>query len=141
MRDYKKFTCSNAFATLSHHRDSLRGVILDYKIRFNQQEQAVEDVIECASSLVKQLIDTFHREDRTVKGSLVAAVRYIRATTEEEVTYFHRSYSSEVISDADDFFVTHMIKVGERLTTHIQNGSNLMIKAIEEIHVRLSVQN
>ena len=146
MADYKKFaykdfTCCNDYASLSHHRDSLKGAVIDFKICFKHRQYTVRDVIHIASHLVKELIDAFHREDLTVRGNLVARVMYVRTSTEEEVVYHHSSCPSEIIDDAEDFFVTHMMAIAERLDSWNRNGSNLLIKDIELIYVQLNIQN
>ena len=51
---------------------------------------------------------------------------------------FYPSYATEVIDTASDFFYTHMLKIGERMESFNRNGSKLIIKNIEEIHIHIS---
>ena len=130
---------SNAHARLVHHRNSLRAS--DYRIDFLHATDTIEAAIEAGGALAEKLVGHLHAQDRTVKGCLVARVTYVRLSTEEEVVYYHTSSPAEVIDDATEFFIAHMLKIGERMATLHANGSNLLIKAITCIHMQITVLN
>ena len=110
-------------------------------IRFNRNQCDIENVIEISSDITKFLIHEFHQKDKTIKGRLVARVCYSRLSTDEEVTYYHPSYRSEVIEDAENFFITHMMKIAQRMDDFNRNGSNLIINNISEIHLHVACLN
>lgn len=134
-------TFANSFASLCHHKTSIKGIVQDYVIKFNESQLAIENIISKTTELVKQLIDAFN--GKQVLGRLVAKVNFIHLnsiTQEEEIrTYHFPSFSVEKIVDVEDFFVKHMTKIGNRLHSFNTNGSNLIIKNIEHIHVQLTV--
>ena len=130
---------SNEEATLRLHKRFLKGSCEDYVIRFTHQQRDIEKIIPLAFEIASQLIDDYHKKDRTLKGRLVAAVHYIRENTDDEVKAYHPSYHSEVIENCEDFFITHMLKIAERMSNYNQKGSNLIIKSISEIHLHLTV--
>ena len=132
---------SNEHATLSLHKTSMRGKVHDYKIIFHDSQQDLRHIIAISSDIVKQLIDKFHADDISITGRLIARVNYFRITTDEEVTYYHASYRSEVIDDAIVFYQAHMMKILERMEMFNENGSNLLIKSIEEIHLHITPIN
>ena len=132
---------SNDKVTLTLYKESFRKVCRDYVIRFSEEQHRIEEIIHISSDIVKQLIGDYHRKDKTVSGRLVALVKYIRANSNDEVVYYHPSYQTEVIEDANDFFVTHMLKIAQRLDDFNKNGSKLFIKAIVEIHLHLTCVN
>lgn len=133
----------NAFASLCHHRTSVRGVVQDYVLNFNEQQLVLEEIVTKTSELVKQLIESFH-ESRCVLGRLVAKVNYVHfnaITNEEEIRAYHfPSYSSEEIENVDEFFVKHMTKIASRMDSFHSHGSNLVIKNIEHIHIQLTLK-
>lgn len=133
----------NTFASLCHHRTSVRGVIQDYVLNFNEQQLVLEEIVSKTSELVKQLIETFH-ESRVVLGRLVAKVNYAHfnaITNEEEIRAYHfPSYSAEEIENVDEFFVKHMTKIASRMDSFHSHGSNLVIKNIEHIHIQLTIK-
>ena len=132
---------SNNEATLTLYKNSLRGVCKDYVIRFNEEQVSIEKIISISSDIVKQLIDSLQKEDKTFKGRLIACVSYLRIGNEEEVMYYHPSYRNEVIEDANEFYMTHMLKIAQRMDDFNKNGSKLLIKNISEIHLHISCQN
>ena len=132
---------SNNEATLTLHKQALKGVCQDYVIKFNHDQHQIEKMIPIAFDIFKQLIHELHQKDKTVKGRLVALVCYIREETNEEVNAYHPSYQSEVIDDAEDFFTVHMLKIAQRMEDFNQKGSNLLIKNIPEIHLHVSCIN
>lgn len=132
---------SNNEATLTLYKDVMRGVCQDYVIRFHNEQHSIESIISISSDIVKLLLDEFRQGDKTMKGRLVARVRYIQVDTENEVAYYHPSYRSEVIEDMEQFYMTHMLKIAQRMDDFNKNGSNLIIKSIDEIHLHLSCLN
>ena len=134
---------SNPFACLSHHKTSLRGAVQDYVLNFNSLQFQIEDIVTETLDLIEQLISSLN--GRRVLGRLVAKVNYthINSMTNEENdrSYHFPSYSSEEIEDVEDFYTRHMTKIISRMDSFNKNGSNLMIKNVEHIHIQLSVKS
>ena len=68
-------------------------------------------------------------------------MNYKRQTTDELVKVYFPSLTAEVIDDVDDFFITHMLKIVERMENYNTRGSNLLLYNIEEIHIHVSCLN
>ena len=140
LRETNMTSFSTSFACLQHHKDSLRGKVKDYVISFNEPQQDIEAMTEATFEVVQQLFLTFN--DRRVYGRLVAKVDYIQMNYEQgimnERSYHFPSYSREEIEDVHDFFVKHMMKIASRMESFNANGSNLLIKKIEHIHIQLT---
>ena len=132
---------SNDFATLTEYKASSRKQFLDYVIRFHSQQIDIQQVINHTFDIVKQLVEMYQHNDKTIKGRMVALINYVNVVTEKSVSYFHSSYQSEIIEDVSNFFYTHMFKIAERMESMNQNGSNLIIKNIQEIHLHITVHN
>ena len=136
-------TFSNSFASLSYYKSSLKGTVEDYVISFNATQFVIEDTIWETSELVHKLIASF--KGKRVFGRLIAKINFVHfnsETNQEEIRHYHfPSYRAEEIEDVDEFFVGHMTKIASRLDTFTSNGSNLVIKNIERIHIQLSVFN
>ena len=137
MLECETFTCSNRNATLKHHANSLRGSVFDFIITFAKDEFSVHDIIEIASDLFISLCERFGGNG--LKGDLCAKVRYLRCTTGKEESYYHASSPSEMVTIPTQFFKEHMLRIGSRIDNMNERGSMLLITAIEEIHVRMSV--
>ena len=135
---HKEVSCCNANAKLKHSKDSLRGAVIDYIISFGHNGFDVQKIIGTASDLFEELMEWFWAKEKRVKVALVAQVRYIRCTTEEEVVYYHMSAPSEEVLDPIKFFEKHMLKIAERIDNLNRHGSSLLIKHIEAIHVQVS---
>ena len=75
-----------------------------------------------------------------VTGRLVAKVNFIhfnRETDKNEERAFHfSSYQSENINN-ETYFKRHMAKIASRLESFNANGSNVLIKSIEHIHIHV----
>ena len=132
---------SNDFAKLTEYKVSLRKRIVDYVIRFHSEQVDMQLVIKRSLEIVKQLIDKYQREDKTIKGRLVALVNYVHTVNETSVSYYHPSFQCEIIDDVDNFFYTHMLKIAERMENMNKHGSNLLIKYFQEIHLHITVLN
>ena len=132
---------ANEDAILTLYKKALKGICLDYVIRFHNTQTEMEKVIPIAFDLVKQLIENFHQDDHTILGRLVGLVCYVREDTGEIVKVHHPSYQFEVIEDTEDFFITHMLKIAERMEPYNRGGSNLLIERICEIHLHLTLPN
>ena len=133
---------SNDCGFLTFHRESLKGVIQDYVISFHEDECDMQLIIIGSSDLFRQLINSF--KNRKVLARLVAKVNFYHLNEKQEViserSYHFPSFSSEEVIDATDFFERHMLKIASRLDTFNANGSNLLIKNIQHIHMQLSFQ-
>ena len=132
---------SNNRLTLALHKQCFGGAGQDFVMRFNQCETDINDIISISSSMVKMLIDGYLLEGKAIKGRLVARVVYISMNSEEKVVYYHPSYQTACIHDSDEFFTQHMLKIAQRMDKFNQNGSNLIIDNIEEIHLHFSILN
>ena len=131
---------SNDFATLTHYKDALNRKVVDYVIRFHAEQDNLEVIVKQTFQVVKELIDYYHYEKgETVSGRLVALVKYFHIDKEEIVSYYHPSYQAEVIEEADNFYFDHMLKIGERMNNFNHQGSNLIMKNIQEIHFHITV--
>ena len=129
---------SDDFATLMHYKQ-FGNRIVDYVIRFHSEQNDVEVVVEHTLDIVKSLVQKFHNDNKTISGRIIAFVKYFHIEKEEDVNYFHPSYKSEIIDDAETFFNRHMLKICERMDDFNHHGSNFIIKNIEEIHIHINV--
>ena len=129
---------ANKDATLTLYKEAFKRTCLDYVIRFHDLQTQIEKTIPLAFDLVKQLIENLHREDKRISGRLVALVCYSREDENKKVNVFHPSFKSEIIEDAEDFFIRHMLKIAERIEQFNREGSKLMIEGISEIHLHVT---
>lgn len=130
---------SNECGTLSFHRQSLKGRIQDYVIKFHKDEKDIDLMINDTYDLFFELIEQF--KEKIVKARLVAKIHFHHFGKDEEVDdrfYHFGSYSSEVVNDPRQFFERHMMKISQRLSNFNVHGSNLVIKTISHIHIQLS---
>jgi len=134
-------TFCNNFATLTQHKVSKTKTLADYVIRFHSKQTDINVIIQHSFDIVKQLVEDYQRRDVTIKGRLVALVNYVHTINENEISYYHSSFHTEVIDNAQDFFYTHMLKIAERMESFYQYGSNLLIENIEEIHLHITAIN
>lgn len=130
----------NSHACLSHHKTSVRGKIRDYVMSFNDKQDDLNEIVNRTSELVEQLFSSFN--DKRVSGRLVAKVNFNHLNSEtqqvSERAYHFPSYASEEVIDVEDFFIRHMMKIASRMDSFNENGSNLVIKNIEHIHIQLT---
>lgn len=131
---------SNDCGTLHFHKQSLKGAVQDYVINFHKDETDIEAVIDDASALFLELMNTF--SDSIVMARLVAKIHFSHFGKEKvEDRFFHfTSYSMEVVDNPEEFFKRHMIKIAERLNAFNHHGSSLVIEAISDIHIQLSTK-
>ena len=137
----QEFNCQNEFGKLSFHRQSLKGKVQDFVISFNEQVTSVEDIINKTFDLFQQLMEYF--KDGKVKSRLIAKVNYARLNDEHEeidTQDFHfASYQLQQVDDVKTFYETHMLKILSRMDSFHQNGSRLVINAIEHIHIQMVI--
>ena len=135
-----KFSITNEDACLKHHKSSLKGKVEDFIIRFNSCQKDIANVIKISSYIFKMLIEYY--SDKQLYVRLVAKVTYLHCNIpQDEITTrsFHfTSYASELVTDPDTFFKRHMLRIGERLDAFNENGSNLILNGIDEIHIHLT---
>ena len=132
---------SNDFATLTHYKDSLKKKVTDYVIRFNSEQNDLQLIVNGTFQIVQDLIDDYHKNDKTIMGRLVAFVNYYHTENDQIVSYYHPSYKAEVIDEAETFYFTHMMKICKRMENFNSQGSNLLIKNVKEIHLHINVIN
>ena len=121
---------STGVCTLKQHKCALSCV--DYVIQFTHPQTQIHDVIEMAHNVFLMLMKEIEGE----YGRLVARVSYTRGENGEPVSYYHPSYSMDVIDD--NFFKAHMTKIVERMDNFHKFGSNLLIQRIDEIFVHVA---
>ena len=131
----------NDCAYLYFYDKSLRGKVQDFSIDFYEDQTDMEQILQFALDLFQQLMESF--VDKVVVGRLVAKVNFIHfnnETDENEVRHLHfSSHSCEKIENNVDFFKRHLTKIASRLDFFNANGSNLLIKNIEHLHILLTV--
>ena len=132
---------SNDEATLTLYKEAFKSSCLDYVIRFHDIQTDIKRIIPIAFDLVKELVESFQREDKTISARLVALVCYVREDRNEKINVYHPSFKSEVIVDVERFFINHMLKIAERMETYNREGSNLAIQGICEIHLHIARLN
>jgi len=130
---------SNDCAYLKFYKQSLKGTVQDYCISFYDEPNDLLFVMKETIILFEKLIDTFSH----VKARLVAKVNFIHVNNEtnetEERAYHFPSYSVEEVTNPQDFFIRHMLKIGNYLDSFTERGSNLLLKNIEHIHILLTL--
>lgn len=135
-----KFSISSEGACLKHYKSSLRGKVEDFVIRFNACQKDIRDVIKISSETFKMLIE--HYSDKEVYARLVAKVSYLHCNvSHDNITtrsFYFTSYATELVTNPEDFFERHLLRIGERLQTFHENGSNLILNGIDEIHIHLT---
>ena len=129
---------SNDQASLTFHKQSLKGTVCDYVIRFKREERNPELLIPLASDIVSNLIKDQHKSGKKFKGHLVVLAHYTREPFQDEVKVYHPSYQSEMLIDTETFFSTHMLKIAQRMDNFNQRGSNLVLRNITEIHLHIN---
>lgn len=131
----------SALGCLCHHKASHRGVVQDFIINFNATQSNIEDILWETVELIQQLIYSFN--GNRVKARLIAKVNFTHlnpVNENETIRYYHfPSYQTEEIEDVEDFIVRHLTKIASRIDAFNHEGSNLVIKNIEHIHIQLTV--
>ena len=111
-------------------------------IRFHSEQDNLDVIVKHTFQVVKELVDYYHYEKgETTSGRLVALVKYFHIDKEEIVSYYHPSYQAEVIEEADNFYFHYMLKICERMENFNHQGSNFIMKNVQEIHFHISVIN
>ena len=129
-------TFSNEFANLCFRKESLKGVVQDYVISFNEKERDIEVVVGKTFGLVKELYQKL--EGKNIKARLIAKINFANVSNEDIRSYHFPSYQAELVYDIEEFFRSHMTKIASRLDAFNKRGSNLLILNIEHIHLALS---
>ena len=115
----------NDCATLTFHKNSLRGRVADYVIKCHEPQVDIFCLIG----------------DNDAKVRLVAKVIFKHIPTEELRAYHFGSYAAEYVDDPQDFFQRHMMKISQRMDDFNHHGSNLLIYNISHIHIQLLCNN
>ena len=126
----------NEYATLSVHKSAFKGCVTDYVIKFKNTQSDIQNVLGMTFDLFEQVIDEYKGE--LLKGRLIARVNYHRTSTNEDVSYFHTSYTPEHIENCYDFFERHIEKIAQRMEIFHKNGSSLLILNISQIHIQIT---
>ena len=130
------FTNNNACLKL--HREAFKSQLQDFIISFKQEHTTIEEVLQITSDLFDQLIKSY---DKPLQARLVAKIKFIHinetAKEIEERSYHFTSYQYEHVLNTNEFYQRHMQKIASRLDSFNRNGSNLMIKNIEHVHICL----
>lgn len=132
---------SSEFGCLCFHKTSLRGKCHDFKLLFNESQDNVEMIIDPTSDLFRQLINSYNNQ--RMKARLIAVVNFAHVNNEQhtitERRYHFTSYAAEEVDDIDDFVTRHLCKIASRMDSFNRNGSNLLIKNIENIYISISL--
>ena len=138
-------TCesANACARLCFHRQSLRGSVIDLIIHFNQDETAIDSIVDKTFDLFQHVDQEL--ETCTYKARLIAECEYQRLNEVQDVietvSYHFGSYSSERVTNAQSFYTRHLEKIASRMDTFHRRGSNLVFQRIKHIHIALSIES
>ena len=132
----------NDSACLELYKEAFKNKVQDFIISFNEEQTSIENVLQVTSNLFRQLINSY--DNSRIYARLVAKVKFIHFNslneeTEERVYHFP-SYTYEYVFDTEEFYERHMQKIASRLETFNRNGSNLLIKNIEHLHICLQKQ-
>ena len=134
---------SNDCAYLNFHKQSLKGRVRDYIISFYTEATDFDSILKETSDLFQRLCDENNKTRFLAR--LVAKVDFYHINLEtdvnEERSYHFTSLGNETVVDPHDFFQRHIEKSVSRMDTFVSNGSNLLLKNIEHIHIQLSKVN
>lgn len=134
---------SNDCAYLNFHKQSLKGRVQDFVISFYNKPNDFNSILDETSDLFQKLWEEF--SSKRFLARLIAKVNFehinVTSGETEERSYHFPSYKSEEVNNPHDFFVKHIEKIVSRLDAFNSNGSNLLIKNIEHIHIQLSFIN
>ena len=129
----------NDCAYLNFHKQSLKGVVQDYQISFNEEQSNIERIVPLTLDLFQQLVHSM-QDKAPLHVRLIAKVNFIHLNNltlkEDKRSYHFVSYKMERVDDVDDFYQRHMQKIASRLDSFNVNGSNLLIKNIPHIHIQ-----
>ena len=133
---------SNDIGELCHYKTSLRGLVEDYIITFNELQCQIDCIVNLTYDLFEKLVSEYRKRHSFLKCRIVAKVNFIHVNevtnTQTERSYYFASCKSENVDDALQFYQSHMLKIASRLESFHENGSNLIIKNIENIHIHLT---
>ena len=130
---------SNEFGNVCFYKSSFYNRVLDYQIDFKSAEVDFSSLVDKTFDLFMKVLERC--KGNRVLGRLVAKVNFIHTNTdgrEEERTYHFPSYKTQEIQDPLLFFKSHMLKIANRLETFNKEGSNLVLKNIEHIHILIT---
>ena len=131
---------SNDFCNLQFYKQSLKGRVQDYVISFNDNQTDFHAILDKTLDLFLKLYENF--SNRNVLVRLIAKLNFYHMNEvsgiREERSYHFTSYSSETVDEPYKFFHRHMQKIVSRLDAFNANGSNLLIKNIEHIHIQIT---
>ena len=134
---------SNQCANIRFHKQSLRGSVIDLVLNFNEDETAIEGILDKTLDLFLHIHNALRT--CTYKARLIAECEYHRLNALQdviEVTSYHfASYSAETVTNARQFYARHLEKIASRMDTFHQQGSNLIFQRIKHIHIALSLQS
>ena len=130
----------NDCAYLRFYKKSLKDRVQDFVISFHEDQTNIETILSTTLELFQRLMQKF--EDKQVLARLVAKVNFLHINKEKdevsERCYHFPSYSCEKVREVDDFYQRHMLKIADRLNSFNHDGSNLLIKNVEHVHILIS---
>ena len=134
---------SHKCANIRFHKQSLRGSVIDLVLNFNEDETAIEGILDKTLDLFLHIHDALRT--CTYKARLIAECEYHRLNVLQDVievaSYHFASYSAETVTNAREFYARHLEKIASRMDTFHQQGSNLIFQRIKHIHIALSLQS
>ena len=130
---------SNDFGNVSLYKSSFHKRVLDYQIVFKNVEVDFSLLVNKTFDLFLEVLES-NKGDR-ILARLVAKVNFIHVNTdgrEEERSYHFSSDKTQEIGDPLPFFKSNMLKIANRLETFNKEGSHLVLKNIEHIHILIT---
>ena len=130
---------SNTFGNVCFYKSSFHNRIFDYQIDFKNVEVDFSMLVNKTFDLFTKVMERY--EGDRVLGRLVAKVNFLHMNAdgrEEERTYHFPSYKTHEVEDPLLFFKSNMMKIANRLETFNKDGSNLLLKNIEYIHILIT---
>ena len=131
---------ANDICDLNFHKQSLKGRVQDYVISFYENQTDFLTILDKTLDLFLKLYENF--SNKRVFVRLIAKLNFYHMNdasgVREERSYHFTSYSSEPVDEPYKFFNRHMQKIISRLDLFNANGSNLLIKNIDHIHIQIS---
>ena len=130
---------SNEFGNVCFYKSSFQNRILDYQIDFRNEEVDFSLLVDKTFDLFTKVMEQY--KGSRILGRLVAKVNFLHMNAdgkEEERTYHFPSYKTHEIEDPLLFFKNNMMKIANRLETFNKEGSHLLLKSIEHIHILIT---
>lgn len=130
---------SNKYGNLCLHKTTFSKRVSDYQINFKEVEVDFNLLLHKTFDLFLTVMTRY--KNHHVLGRLIAKVNFIHTNSngvEQERSYHFPSFKAHEIEEPLFFFKANMMKIVERLDTFNKEGSNLVLKNIEHIHILIT---